>query len=87
MAGVRKYSDMITPYLGRGRGLLGVGKPAIGKPRVLVYSPQPPNTVPEHPVGPTASTPSDANDNVAQQLRDLIGELGSQIGDSIATWL
>ncbi len=40
MAGVRKYSEMMTLYLGRGRGLLGVAEPAIGKPIVLVYSPQ-----------------------------------------------
>ncbi len=85
MAGVRKDYDMMTPYLGRGRGLLGVEEPVIGKPRVLVYSPQSPGLPTNQPVGPTTSTPS--NDNVTQQLRDLIGELGSQIGDSIVTRL
>lgn len=87
MAGVWKDSDMMTPYLGRGRGLLGVEEPAVGKPRVLVYSPQSHDTLPDQPNWPTASTPSNANDNIAQQLRELIGELGSQIGDSIVTRL
>lgn len=87
MAGVRKDSDMMTPYLGRGRGLLGVEEPVVGRSRVLVYSPQSHNTLPDQPIGPTASTPSNANDNVAQQLRELIGELGSQLGDSIVTRL
>ncbi|KAI2654682.1 Gag-Pol polyprotein [Labeo rohita] len=87
MAGVRKDSDMMTPYLGRGRGLLGVEEPVIGKPRVLIYSPLSPETPANQPVGPSASTPSNVHDNVAEQLRDLIGELGSQIGDSIVSRL
>lgn len=33
---------------------------------------------------PVCSTPSD-NNNVTQQLRELIGELGNQIGESIAS--
>lgn len=87
MAGAWKDSDMTTPYLGRGRGLLGVEETAVGKPRVLAYSPQSHDTLLDQHIGPTASTPSNANDNIAQQLRELIGELGSQIGDSIVTRL
>lgn len=87
MAGVRKDSEFMTPYLGRGRGLFGVEIPTAGKPRALIYSPQSHNTPTNEPVGPTASTPNNADDNVAQQLRDLIGELGSQIGDSIVNRL
>lgn len=85
MAGVRKDSDMMTPYFGRGRGLLSVEEPVISKPRTLIYSPQSPDTSSDKPVGSTTSTPS--SDNVTQQLRELICELGSQIGDSIATRL
>lgn len=40
------------------------------------------------PCKPESSTPANTGcDNVTQQLRDLIGELGSQIGDSIVTRL
>lgn len=35
---------------------------------------------------PTTSTPADS-ENITRQLRDLIGELGSQIGDSIVSRL
>ncbi|MGL6081088.1 MAG: hypothetical protein ACRC4N_01010, partial [Gammaproteobacteria bacterium] len=37
---------------------------------------------------PTSSTPANAgSETVTQQLRDLIGELGTQIGDSIVSRL
>lgn len=87
MAGVGRDSEMVTPYLGRGRGLLGVEEHAVGNPRMLHFSPQLSETPANKPVGPTTSTPNNASDNVTQQLWDLIGEIGSQIGDSIATRL
>lgn len=81
--------DLLTPHIGRGRGLLEIDEPKVGKPRVLVYDSV---TVPNAPYNesgkPDSSTPAnDGCDNVTQQLRDLIGELGSQIGDSIVTRL
>ncbi|GAA6084676.1 uncharacterized protein LOC125141051 [Tachysurus ichikawai] len=77
------------PSIGRGRGVLGVDEPKVGKPRMLVYD-SAIASFPPHPEinQPMTSTPGNAGrDNVTQQLHDLIGELGSQICDSIVTWL
>lgn len=87
MAGAQRDSEMLTPCLGRGRGVLRDSVFVAGKPRVLNYSPELPSPFIDHPVGPTASTPSNDDGNVTRQLRDLICELGSQIGDSIASRL
>lgn len=82
--------DLMTPHIGRGRGLLGVGEPVVGVPRVLTYDSVAASVRP-HTDGinkPTSSTPANAgSETVTQQLRDLIGELGTQIGDSIVSRL
>lgn len=79
-------SDLFTPLAGRGRGLYRVGESTGAIPKLLFPSTL---SVPEespHPelAQPACSTPSDCN-NVTQQLRELIGELGNQIGESIAS--
>ncbi|KAK9962862.1 hypothetical protein ABG768_006101 [Culter alburnus] len=81
--------DLVTPHIGRGRGLFGVSEPVVGKPRILVYdSATDPTVLNNGSSKLKSSTPANAGpDNVTQQLRDLIGELGSQIGDSIVTRL
>ncbi|XP_047668546.1 uncharacterized protein LOC125141051 [Tachysurus fulvidraco] len=81
--------DLVTPRIGRGRGLFGVSEPVVGKPRILFYdSATDPTLLNNESIEPNSSTPANAGpDNVTQQLRDLIGELGSQIGDSIVTRL
>ncbi|XP_051757200.1 uncharacterized protein LOC127516500 isoform X2 [Ctenopharyngodon idella] len=81
--------DLVTTHIGRGRGLFGVSEPVVGKPRILVYdSVTDPTVLNNESSKPKSSTPANAGpDNVTQQLRDLIGELGSQIGDSIVTRL
>ncbi|XP_051568134.1 uncharacterized protein LOC127449060 [Myxocyprinus asiaticus] len=90
MAEGRWKEDLVTPHIGRVRGFFGVNEPIVGRSRMLVYdSVTVPTTLHNNePSKPESSTPANAGcDNVSQQLRNLIGELGSQIGDSIATWL
>ncbi|GAA6099356.1 uncharacterized protein LOC125141051 [Tachysurus ichikawai] len=89
MAEGRLSEDLVTPRIGRGRGLFGESEPVVGKPRILFYEPvTDPTLLNNEPVEPNSSTPANAGpDNVTQQLRDLIGELGSLIGDSIVTRL
>lgn len=81
--------SFVTPHIGRGRGVLGVDEPKVGKPRMLVYDSATASFPPYTKINePKSSTPANVGcDNVTQQLRDLIGELGSQIGDSIVTRL
>lgn len=83
--------DVFTPLGGRGRGLYRVEGNTGARPKLLTKIQKFPSSVllPEVSLcpklaQPACSTPSDSNNNVTQQLIDLIGELGSQIGKSIA---
>lgn len=73
------------PHIDRGHGFFGVSEPVVGKQRILVYDSVTDPAVPNNELSkPKSSTPANAGpDNVTQQLHDLVGELGSQIGDSI----
>nr|XP_021325598.1 uncharacterized protein LOC103909664 [Danio rerio] len=79
-------SDLFTPLGGRGRGLYRVEGNTGATPKLLFPSSVSLPEVSPCPdlAQPACSTPSDSNNNVTQQLIDLIGELGSQIGESIA---
>lgn len=81
--------DLVTPHIGRGRGFFGVPEPVVGKPRVLVYDSATISGMSNNESNkPKSSTPANVGcDSVTQQLRDLIGELGNQIGDSIVSRL
>lgn len=87
----RNTSDIFTPLAGggRGRGLYSVRENTGAIPKLLFPSTLSEPKVNPHPelAQPTCSTPSDPSPNVAQQLRELIGELGSQIGESIISHL
>ncbi|KAL1276818.1 hypothetical protein QQF64_036441 [Cirrhinus molitorella] len=82
-------SDLFTLLGGRGRGLYRVGDSTGAIPKLLFPStPSAPEVRPLPGLAqPACSTPSDSNNNVTQQLRELIGELGNQIGDSIVSRL
>lgn len=76
--------DVYTPAIGRGRGLFSFAKTSVSEtpgpfPRRLFGS----DSVNDRHE-PLYSTPTSSNENATQQLRELIGELGSQIGESIA---
>ncbi|KAL1248010.1 hypothetical protein QQF64_023386 [Cirrhinus molitorella] len=81
--------DLFTLLGGRGRGLYRVGDSTGVVPKLLFPSTLSAPEVSPLPglVQPACSTPSDSNNNVTQQLRELIGELGNQIGDSIVSCL
>lgn len=88
---------------GRGQNTFNVSTPAFERSRVLFstdgtahnqtamltseehFEPNGFNDTP--PLEPLFSTPATITENTTQQLRDLIGELGSQIGESIASRL
>lgn len=69
---------------GRGQDTFDIFTPGIGRGRAFRYSD---GTLDLPPLEPQFSTPAVNNENNTQQLRDLIGELGSQIGESIASRL
>lgn len=85
----RDTSEIFTPFAGRGRGLYSVRENTGAVPKLLFPSTLSEPEVNPHPelAQPTCSTPSDPSPNVTQQLRELIGELGSQIGESIISHL
>lgn len=85
----RDTSDIFTPLAGRGRGLHSVRENSGTLPKLLFPNTVSVTEVNPHPelVQPKCSTPSDSSLNVTQQLRELIGELGSQIGESIISHL
>lgn len=94
---------IFTPVLGRGKDTFNIFTPVRGRGRGtfitdgVVRSRAPVLTSEETlesdhitenpPLEPQFSTPISSNENTPQQLRDLIGELGSQIGESIASRL
>lgn len=85
----RDTSDMFTPLAGRGRGLYSLREDTGAIPKLLfptIVSVDEVNPYPEL-VQPTCSTPSDGSPDVTQQLQELIGELSSQIGESIISHL
>lgn len=85
----QETSDLFTPLAGRGRGLFRVGENTGAVPKLLFPSTLSAPEVSPCPglAQPTCSTPTDSNNNVTQQLRELLGELGNQIGDSIVSRL
>lgn len=88
---------------GRGQNAFNVSTPGFGRSRVLfstdrtvrsqttsLTSEEPLESngfIDTPPLEPLFSTPATNTENTTQQLRDLIGELGSQIGESIASHL
>lgn len=85
----RDVSDVFTPLSGRGRGLYSLRENTGAIPKLLFPSTLSKPEISSRPefVQPACSTPSDSSSNVTQQLRELIGELSSQIGESIANHL
>ncbi|KAL6491554.1 hypothetical protein MHYP_G00018990 [Metynnis hypsauchen] len=84
-----KLYDVCTPVIGRGRGLIRTVESTKNKTRVPAFG-DPFDlecTTDKEPAEPMSSTPSASNDNTTQQLLELIGELGTQIGDSIVNRL
>lgn len=80
--------DTFTPVIGRGRGVFFTDQGIRNSTRMFTteepsVSDDINDTIPPDPQFSTPVT----NDSTAQQLRDLIGELGSQIGESIASRL
>ncbi|KAL7833124.1 hypothetical protein SRHO_G00301420 [Serrasalmus rhombeus] len=91
MAGRGRGQDtfnVFSPLVGRGRAL-HMSDETIGLPHGLQLTRDSPlgsrGTPRNVPAMPTCSTPRDNNSDVTQQLRELIGELGSQIGETIAS--
>ncbi|KAL7881029.1 hypothetical protein SRHO_G00032830 [Serrasalmus rhombeus] len=91
MAGRGRGQDtfnVFSPLVGRGRAL-HMSDETIGLPRGLQLTRDSPlgsrGTPRNVPAMPTCSTPRDNNSDVTQQLRELIGELVSQIGETIAS--
>lgn len=80
--------NLLSP-VGRGRGLFTTD--GVVRSRAPVFSNEGSLVLDDvtniPPLEPQFSTPVVSNENTTQQLRDLIGELGSQIGESIASRL
>lgn len=81
--------DVSTPAFARGRGLFSAHEAIRSKTTVLTSEElvEPDDFADTPPLEPLYSTPAANTENTTQQLRDLIGELGSQIGESIASCL
>lgn len=73
--------DISTPVVQRGRGLFNIDglvhSWATVSTREEPFEPDDLTDIP--PIEPLFSTPAASGDNATQQLRDLIGELGSQV--------
>lgn len=81
--------NIFTPVIGRGRGSFITDGLVRSRATVLTSEETlEPGDITDNPSHkPQFSTPISSNEDTTQQLRDLIGELGSQIGESIASRL
>ncbi|XP_023199712.1 uncharacterized protein LOC111610319 [Xiphophorus maculatus] len=75
--------NISTPVVGRGRGLLAQSSTQV----IDEGSSEAEGIFEIPPLEPQFSTPVTNNENTMQQLRDLIGEIGSQIGEAITSRL
>lgn len=84
MADNSQEKFVFSPTVGRGRGLFSLGKTPLNDT---------PGAIPKKLFGtdevhekhkPLYSTPTNSSESTTNQLRELIGELGNQIGESIA---
>lgn len=74
-----------TPVtIGRGRGLKHVPDASKGQVRKLGFSSRLDMVDTTPVVKPNFSTPAATNCNILEQLYNQLGELGTQIGDTIA---
>lgn len=82
----QKTYDVFSPPVGRGRGLLSPGKTFVNDTPRATSKIQFVLDDGRDKHEPTHSTPTDSSEHTTtHQLRELIGELGSQIGESIAS--
>lgn len=75
--------NVFTPVVGRGRGLLAQSSTHV----IDEGSSETEEIIEIPPLEPQFSTPVNNNENTIRQLRDLIGEIGSQIGEAITSRL
>ncbi|XP_054649004.1 uncharacterized protein LOC129190385 [Dunckerocampus dactyliophorus] len=83
--GLSKFT-LFTPVVGRGRSLIGTN--GVFQSETVDFADEESLGIDSIPcLEPQFSTPVVSGENTTQQLRDFIGELGMQIGESIASRL